>query len=461
MQYTAEILKDKKHIHFIGIGGSGMYPLAQILHAKGYYLTGSDNNMTDTLQKVMDMGIPVTLGQKAENVQGADLIVYTAAIMADNPELIAARESGVPVLERKYLLGIVTQQFSNAICISGTHGKTTTTSMATQILMDGGADPTVVIGGKLNSIGGSGRIGRSENMVCESCEFSNTFLELAPDVAVVLNIDEDHMEFFKTLENLKHSFTQFCSMATKCIVYNGDDPNTIDAVKDLPQKKLTFGWRDHNDYYPDNIQQISKVHHRFDLMHKGECLTSIDLLVPGKHNILNAVAACVCGLLAGVPAEKLNLGMKDFHGACRRFEVLYHDHDIVVADDYAHHPAEICATLSAAKELGFTRIIAVHQPFTYSRTARLLDDFAQVLQIADHVVLSEIMGSREKNTIGIYAKDLADKIPGCVWYPTFEEMSDHVLDMVRPGDLVITMGCGDVNKCAHQIVEKLHKKFGD
>ena len=270
MQYTAEILKDKKHIHFIGIGGSGMYPLAQILHAKGYYLTGSDNNMTDTLQKVMDMGIPVTLGQKAENVKGADLIVYTAAIMADNPELIAARESGVPVLERKYLLGIVTQQFSNAICISGTHGKTTTTSMATQILMDGGADPTVVIGGKLNTIGGSGRIGHSENMVCESCEFSNTFLELAPDVAVVLNIDEDHMEFFKTLENLKHSFTQFCSMATKCIVYNGDDPNTIDAVKDLPQKKITFGWRDHNDYYPDNIQQLSKVHHRFDLMHQGK-----------------------------------------------------------------------------------------------------------------------------------------------------------------------------------------------
>ena len=197
MQYTAEILKDKKHIHFIGIGGSGMYPLAQILHAKGYYLTGSDNNMTDTLQKVMDMGIPVTLGQKAENVKGADLIVYTAAIMADNPELIAARESGVPVLERKYLLGIVTQQFSNAICISGTHGKTTTTSMATQILMDGGADPTVVIGGKLNTIGGSGRIGHSENMVCESCEFSNTFLELAPDVAVVLNMTRITWSFSK------------------------------------------------------------------------------------------------------------------------------------------------------------------------------------------------------------------------------------------------------------------------
>ena len=245
-----DILKDKKHIHFIGIGGSGMYPLAQILHSQGYYLTGSDNNETETLEAVRKMGIPVFMGQRAENIEGADLIVHTAAIMADNPELIAAKASNAPVLERSELLGIVTGWYDNAICVSGTHGKTTTTSMITQILFTAGVDLSAFIGGKLPCIGGSGRAGKSDIMVCEACEFVDTFLKLYPDVAVILNIDEDHLDYFKNLENIIKSFRKFSEMATKALIINGDDANTLKAVDGITGKEfITFGLDSKNDYY--------------------------------------------------------------------------------------------------------------------------------------------------------------------------------------------------------------------
>ena len=247
------LLENKKHIHFIGIGGSGMFPLAQILHGKGYYLTGSDNNETDTLQMVREMGIPVTLGQRAENIEGADLIVHTAAIMDDNPELIAARASGVPTIERSVLLGEISAWYPAAICVSGTHGKTTTSSMTTQILLDAGLDPTCVIGGKLPAIHGGGRIGKSSTMVCEACEFVDTFLKLHPDIAVILNIDADHLDYFKTMENLIASFHKFASMATRSVIANGDDQNTLQALKDLDKRIITFGYSSINDYYPANI----------------------------------------------------------------------------------------------------------------------------------------------------------------------------------------------------------------
>ena len=293
-------LENKRHIHFIGIGGSGMFPLAQILHAKGYYLTGSDNNETDTLQMVREMGIPVTLGQRAENIQGADLIVHTAAIMADNPELIAARASGVPTIERSVLLGEITAHYSSAVCISGTHGKTTTTSMTTQILLDAGLDPTCVIGGKLPAIHGSGRVGNTPVMVCEACEFVDTFLKLYPDIAVILNIDADHLDYFKTMENLIASFRKFAQKATKVLIVNGDDANTRKAVSGLEKPLLTFGYQNVNDYYPKNIEHIDGVTLSFDLCHEEEILTRITLHIPGDHNILNAIAACVAAQY-GVP----------------------------------------------------------------------------------------------------------------------------------------------------------------
>ena len=451
-------LENKRHIHFIGIGGSGMFPLAQILHAKGYYLTGSDNNETDTLQMVREMGIPVTLGQKAENIEGADLIVHTAAIMPDNPELIAARESGVPTIERSVLLGEITAHYSDAVCISGTHGKTTTTSMTTQILLDAGIDPTCVIGGKLPAIHGSGRVGKSPVMVCEACEFVDTFLKLYPDIAVILNIDADHLDYFKTMENLIASFRKFAEKATKVLIVNGDDLNTQKAVSGLDKRILTFGYAPTNDYYPKNIVHVDGVTLSFDLCRKEEVLTRITLHIPGAHNILNAIAACVASHEAGATWEQCAAGLNAFHGAQRRFEVLGKIGGITVADDYGHHPTEIEATLKAAKALPFKRVWAVHQPFTYSRTATLLDDFARVLSHADFVVLSEIMGSREKNTYNIYAKDLAAKIHGCVWFPDFPEIADYVVKNARPGDLILTLGCGDINKCAHLIVEKLKEK---
>ena len=451
-------LENKRHIHFIGIGGSGMFPLAQILHAKGYYLTGSDNNETDTLQMVREMGIPVTLGQKAENIEGADLIVHTAAIMPDNPELIAARKSGVPTIERSVLLGEITAHYSDAVCISGTHGKTTTTSMTTQILLDAGIDPTCVIGGKLPAIHGSGRVGKSPVMVCEACEFVDTFLKLYPDIAVILNIDADHLDYFKTMENLIASFRKFAEKAAKVLIVNGDDLNTQKAVSGLDKRILTFGYAPTNDYYPKNIVHADGVTLSFDLCRKEEVLTRITLHIPGDHNILNAIAACVASHEAGAAWEQCAAGLNAFHGAQRRFEVLGKIGGITVADDYGHHPTEIEATLKAAKALPFKRVWAVHQPFTYSRTATLLDDFARVLSHADFVVLSEIMGSREKNTYNIYAKDLAAKIHGCVWFPDFPEIADYVVKNARPGDLILTLGCGDINKCAHLIVEKLKEK---
>lgn len=455
----------KKHIHFIGIGGSGMYPLAQILHSKGYYLTGSDNNETATLQSVRDMGIPVTLGQRAENIEGADCIVFSAAIMEDNPELMAARkaaENGVKLAERSELLGLVTEQFSKAFCVSGTHGKTTVTSMLASIMLAAGIDLSAVIGGKLRAIGGSGRAGKSEYMVCEACEFKDTFLHLSPNISVILNIDEDHMDYFKTMDNLKNSFSKFCRLTTDIIVANYDDENVCEVLRKSGSgaKFVRFGKSASNDFYADDIRQLSDFHRSFSLMHKGELLGVLDLRVPGEHNVYNAVAAAAAAYSAGISFEAIRKGLDEFTGAMRRFEKLAEIDGVTFVDDYGHHPAEIAATLKTAKDMSFKRVWVVHQPFTYSRTAMLLDDFAKALSIADKVVLSEIMGSREKNTYNIYAKDLAEKIDGCVWFPTFEEIAKYVTERAEPGDLVITTGCGDVYKAADMMIERMRNKAG-
>lgn len=453
-------LAGKKHIHFIGIGGSGMYPLAQILHTRGYYLTGSDNNETATLDAVRKMGIPVVLGQRAENIAGADLIVHSAAIMDDNPELMAARASGVLTIERSDLLGLITEEYSKAFCVSGTHGKTTTSSMLTMILLEAGIDLSTVIGGKLKAIGGSGRAGKSEYMVCEACEFVDTFLKLSPNISIILNIDRDHMDYFKTMDNLKHSFTKFCGLTTDIIVANGDDANTMEAVNAAQTKArvVTFGRTDRNDFYAADIRHIADFHTEFTLMHDGKALCDIAVHVPGIHNVYNAVAACAAAYSAGIPVAALRGGLEKFGGAMRRFERLATISGVTFVDDYGHHPAEIAATLKTAKEMSFRRVWVVHQPFTYSRTAMLLDEFAKALSLADKVVLTEIMGSREKNTYNIYAADLAAKIDGCVWFPTFGEVARYVVDNVREGDLVITTGCGDVYKVADMMIAMMEKE---
>ena len=464
------ILDGKKHIHFIGIGGSGMYPLAQILHAKGYYLTGSDNNETETLDAVRKMGIPVFLGQRAENIEGADLIVHTAAIMADNPELIASKESGVPVLERSELLGIVTSWYENAVCVSGTHGKTTTTSMITQILHTQGIDISAFIGGKLPCIGGSGKAGSSDILVCEACEFVDTFLKLYPDTSVILNIDADHLDYFKTVDNIIKSFHAFSEKASKALIVNGDDENSLKAIEGITGKDIIFfGLDSKNDYYADNIRSVSGLETHFSAYHNGELMGEITLNVAGRHNVMNALAAVAAADYYGISFDMVQKGLSEFHGAKRRFEKLGCEKGITVVDDYAHHPTELEATLKAAMEMNFNKVWAVFQPFTFSRTKILLDDFARVLAIPDCAVLTDIMGSREKNTYGIFTRHLAEKIPGCVWFPqdetaewtderkyfNFQQICDYICENASDGDLVITLGCGDAYKIAKMILKKL------
>lgn len=453
-----DFLTGKKHIHFIGIGGSGMYPLAQILHSKGFYLTGSDNNETETLELVRKMGIPVFIGQCAENIEGADLIVYTAAIMNDNPELIAARESGVTTVERADLLGLITGRYGNSICVSGTHGKTTTSSMLTQIFLSEKVDISAVIGGKLKSIGGSGVAGSSDTMVCEACEFMDHFLKLSVDVAVILNVDEDHLDYFKNLDNIIASFRKFSNNASKAVIINGDDENSMKAVEGVKGKDIiTFGHSNKNMWYPKNIVHSGNLETSFDIMFKGSLFCKAVIHVPGEHNVINAVAAAAAAQYSGVSAEGIAKGLDEFKGAGRRFEKYGEYNGITIVDDYGHHPAEIAATLKTAKGMSFKRVWAVHQPFTYSRTFILMDDFAKALSIADKVVLTEIMGSREKNTYNVYAKDLCDKIDGCVWFPEFEQVADYVYKNAEEGDLIITLGCGDVYKAARLICKKFEE----
>ena len=435
-----------------------MCPLVEILHSKGYEISGSDNNEGDTLNRVRSLGIPVFLGQRAQNIEGAQMIVYTAALLPDNPELCAAKESGIPTFERKELLGAITRMFDNCICVCGTHGKTTVTAMLTQIFLQSGADPTAVIGGKLPLTGTNGIAGGSQNMLCEACEFVDTFLSLSPDVSVILNIDEDHLDYFKTLDNLIASFTKFASMTRREIIINADDANTLRAVESIKDKQfITFGLGKDNDFRAENIV-LEHEFASFDIIKYGENVGRISLGIPGKHNIFNALAAIAAADNAGIPMDKIIACAEQFRGAGRRFEILKKINGITIADDYAHHPRELEVTLNAAMGMGFKRVWAVFQPFTYSRTKILFDDFVRVLKIPDRVVMTEIMGSRERNTYGVYTSQLAEKIPGSVWFNTFDEVADYVVKNAEEGDLVITLGCGDIYKAAKLMIKKYENR---
>ena len=416
------LLDNIKRIHFIGIGGSGMCPLAEILHSEGFILSGSDCNEGETLDRIRSYGIPVHMGHKAENIEGAELIVYTAAVKKDNPELVAAEEKGIPAIERSVMLGIVTRRYNRSIAIAGTHGKTSTTAMLSQLLIGAGFDPSAIIGGKLPYLGGNSYVGQSDIIVCEACEYVDTFLELTPYISVITNIDADHLDYFKTLDNIKKSFNKFCHLTTGLIVYNGDDENILDAIEDVELPMITFGFRKTNDYYAANLRDVKGAYKTFDLMHKGEKLCEIDLMVPGRHNIYNALAA------------------------------------ITVADDFAHHPTELTATLSSAMEMGFRKVWAVFQPHTFSRTALLLDDFAKALSIPDVAIISEILPVRETNTYNIYNTDLGAKVEGSVCIDTFEDITKYIVENAQEDDLVITLGGGNVYMCANMILKALQKE---
>ena len=441
------------HVHFIGIGGISMSGLAEILLKEGFIISGSDNKesaLTDHLEK---LGAKVFYGQKASNIiSGIDVVVYTAAIHPDNEEFAEAVKQNLPMLTRAELLGQLMTNYDVPIAISGTHGKTTTTSMITTALELAGRDPSAVIGGKLPLIHGYGKAGKGDDIVIEACEFAETFLKLTPYLSVVLNIDNDHLDYYGSMGELKFAFKRFALMTQFMIFANADDKNTMDVMYTLDRRVRTFGIENDGDYQAINVQEYKPGFFEFDLKEWSKVTGHIRLAVPGRHNIYNALAMCAVCRFAGLTVEQCAAAAASFKGAGRRFEVYGECNGAVVVDDYAHHPTELRATLNTAKELGYKRLIAVHQPFTYSRTKMLFNDFVDVLKIPDIAVITPIMGSREPNDPTITSAKLAAQIPGSVLVNSLEEAADWVKQNAREGDLVITLGCGDIYKASKMMV---------
>ena len=452
--YSQHLLDHVKKIHFIGCGGSGMYPLIQILAAKGYELSGSDVLDGSIIRYEREMGVKVSLGHNADNVVGADMVVYSAAISKDNVELNAAASYGIPTVERSVLLGYVSRLYKQSICVSGTHGKTTTTSMITTALELAGRDPSAVIGGKLPLINGYGKAGKGDDIVIEACEFAETFLKLTPYLSVVLNIDNDHLDYYGSMGELKFAFKRFALMTQFMIFANADDKNTMDVMYTLDRRVRTFAIDNHGDYRAVNINEYKPGFFEFDLKEWSKVTGHIRLAVPGRHNIYNALAMCCCVRPLGLQPADAERAAAEFHGTGRRFEIKGECNGAVIVDDYAHHPTELAATLATAKEMGYDRVIAVHQPFTYSRTKMLMDEFAKVLRAADQVVLLPIMGGREKDDGSVKSEDLAAKLPGSVVVSGLEGAADWVKKNAKKGDLVVCMSCGDLYKAADMMVEK-------
>ena len=452
--YNQHLLDNVKKIHFIGCGGSGMYPLIQILAAKGYEISGSDVLDGSIIRYEREMGVKVSLGHSADNVIGTDMVVYSAAISKDNVELNAAASYGIPTIERSVLLGYVSRLYKQSICVSGTHGKTTTTSMITTALELAGRDPSAVIGGKLPLIGGYGKAGSGQSVVIEACEYHETFLQLTSTVGVILNIDNDHLEYYGTMGQLKLAFQKF-ALLSRTVVFNMDDKNTMDVVNSIDRPVLSFGIKEEEArFHAVNIGEYKPGFFEFDVLELGEFFAHIRLGVPGYHNIYNALAMCCCVRPLGLKPEDAVRAAEEFHGTGRRFEIKGECNGAVIVDDYAHHPTELAATLATAKEMGYDRVIAVHQPFTYSRTKMLMDEFAKVLRAADQVVLLPIMGGREKDDGSVKSEDLAAKLPGSVVVSGLEGAADWVKKNAKKGDLVVCMSCGDLYKAADMMVEK-------
>ncbi|MBQ4337602.1 MAG: UDP-N-acetylmuramate--L-alanine ligase [Lentisphaeria bacterium] len=439
--------------HLIGIGGVSMSPLAEVLAGMGVLVSGSDLNDNPSVCHLRSLGIEIHLGHRAENIAGAEFIVRTAAVHDDNPEISAARAAGIPVFERAQAWGFLMQSYRNALCISGTHGKTTTTSMSTHILMAAEQNPTVMIGGTLPLLKAGHRIGGGDTIVMESCEYYNSFHSFSPTVAVILNVEADHLDFFRDLEDVKQSFRKFASLVpeeTGCVIINGDDANTVDTVRGLDRRIVTFGLSASNDVRADQLT-IQQGLTSFDLIYQGKPITRISLKVPGTHNVLNALAAAASALVLGLEPSAIQAGLGEFTGAGRRFEYKGSVNGARVYDDYAHHPGELHALLDAVSSLDYDRIILAFQPHTYTRTKALFPEFVQELARADLLFLAEIFAAREINTVGISSRDLADQIPGSTFCATFPELEAALKAVARPGDIILTVGAGDIFKVGEAI----------
>ncbi|MBR2832093.1 MAG: UDP-N-acetylmuramate--L-alanine ligase [Oscillospiraceae bacterium] len=451
-------LKPGMRAHLVGIGGVSMSPLAEALHGAGLVITGSDIRESEVLDQLRALGIRIAVGHSADNIAGADLIIRTAAAREDNVEIAAARQAGIPVFERAQAWGSIMKNYKNAVCISGTHGKTTTTSMTTHILMAADKDPTVMIGGTLPLLGAGHRVGKGDTIVLESCEYYNSFHSFFPTIAVILNVDADHLDFFGDIENVKRSFRTFAELVPEdgWVIYNHDDKNTVDAMRGIERRILTFGLEEGADVRAERVTLEGK-HLRFDVTFRGEQFLHLELQLPGRHNVYNAVAAVSAAIAMGIPADAVEKGLKNFRGAGRRFEFKGCLNGAEIYDDYAHHPGELRALLDAALNMGYKRVITAFQPHTYSRTKTHFDEFVNQLRRADKVLLAEIYAAREKNTEGISSRSLAEAIPGAEYFPTFEEMEARLRELASEGDIILTVGAGDIYKVGEAVAEPVEK----
>lgn len=456
-----------QHIYFMGIGGISMSGLAEILMDEGFTISGSDSKESELTEHLRSRGAFVSIGQRAENIAAADeaggavdAVVYTAAIHPDNPEFQAAQQAGIPMMSRAVLLGEMMRNYKEAIAVSGTHGKTTTTSMLSEIFLAAKADPTISVGGILPSIGGNIRVGGPEFFITEACEYTNSFLEFFPTMALILNIEEDHLDFFKDLADIRRSFALFAEKvpAQGSVIINAEIENWQEIVKNVSGTVITVGRDQACSYSAGSITYDELARPSFELYENGVRRDIISLGVGGEHNVYNALAAIVAALTAGVSMEAVKRGLLNFTGTKRRFEKKGEFNGVTVIDDYAHHPQEIQATLKTAGNYPHNQVWCVFQPHTYTRTKAFLDEFAEALSMADRVILADIYAARETDTLGISSRDIAERIEKLgtkVWYfPTFSEIEEFLKTNCQPGDLLITMGAGDIVTVGEELLSK-------
>ena len=458
--------KNPEHIYFIGIGGISMSGLAQILVEEGFKISGSDMKESAMTRALEDKGIRIFYGQKAENITSLgniNAVVYTAAVHPDNPEFVAAKNAGIPMLTRAELLGQIMKEYELPVAVSGTHGKTTTTSMLSKILLEAETDPTLSIGGIFSDIGGNIRVGKSEYFVTEACEYTNSFLSFFPKISIISNIDADHLDFFKDLDDIRHSFRKFAELLPEdgTLVINGEIDNVEEITGGLKCSIITYGSTSAYDYYPTDITYDDHGNPSFTAHLPGGKELEITLSVPGIHNVYNALSAIAVANILNIEESKIVSALDAFHGTGRRFEYKGEIGGVTIIDDYAHHPTEIRATLTAAQNYPHSKIWCVFQPHTYTRTKALMNEFAEALSLADHVILADIYAAREKDNLGISSRTLRDKIVElgheCNYFPTtenFNEIEKFLLQNCTKGDLLITMGAGDVVKIGDELLGK-------
>ena len=437
--------------HLVGIGGVSMCPLAEVLRDKGLVIQGSDVSESAAVAHLRSLKIPVAIGHNADNLGDCDLVIRTAAVHDGNPEIAGAVARGIPVYERAQAWGAIMRHYPHALCVAGTHGKTTTTSMCTHIFMAAEADPTVMIGGTLPLLHSGYRVGKGDTIILESCEYCNSFLSFFPTVAVILNVEADHLDFFKDLRDIQSSFRRFAELVPPAgrVIVNADNANARQALQGLDT--FTFGLEPGADCTAVNLRED---HGRpvFDIHVHGAFYARAELHVYGRHNVSNALAAAAAAYVLGIPGEAVEKGLDSFTGAGRRFEHKGTYNGAEIYDDYAHHPDELHALLTSARALGCQRLIVAFQPHTYSRTAKLFDRFVEELRLPDVTILAEIFAARETNTQGISSADLCRNIPGAVYCSTLDKVTEQLRRTARPGDLILTVGAGDIYRSGEKLL---------